>query len=680
MISFRSFSNGLQRYALFLSLQIFRDFFSTFFLSTFEIDMRKAPYILYSIKTAALLALSIILSSSSPVRFGWLTDTHVSDSESKAAADLRLCIRDLNEETKPDFVLVTGDLTDFGSDEQLACVKGILDSLTMPYYVVPGNHDAKWSESGCNTFVKTFGYEQFDFTAGGFRFLGCASGPNMRMAPALIPRSDMVWLHNIKDAEKTIFVNHYPMDSSVLNYFAIRAELKRLDTRIVLGGHWHKNTVLSYDGIPGILGRSSLSSAKTPAGYNIGIIEDGCLKVCERRVFPSSDTTLQPWYSRKMDKPELTDPRNDADGLPADYPWMRYSDSDTAPVSGKWYVSENWSITEDSDIASGFASDGKKSLFYATCEGELKRISTAGKRSWKKKLPGRIFSTPVYTNGLVVVGCADGGIYAFKAKNGKLAWKVDSDKSVLASPAVYGGRIFCGASDGKFRAIDARTGKVLWIYDGVEGFVEGKAWVDATQVVFGAWDRSLYSLETETGKLMWKWTVNKGSKMYSPAACWPVKSYGRVFVAVPDRKVYSIDAATGKEDYHLEGGREAIGLSPDGRTVYSKTMHNEAYAFNAAAASANGAEIWRQKTGLRYDISPTELVECGGSLIIPTDKGNLFGLNPETGEVQWKYKLSIALVNPVTAVENKDGSVVIYASTMDGRIAALTARERQISR
>lgn len=604
--------------------------------------------------------------------FAWLTDTHVSDPDGQAAADLRLCIRDMNEVTRPDFVIVTGDLTDFGSDEQLKTVKTILDQLKMPYYVVPGNHDAKWSESGCNTFVKTFGYEQFDFTAAGFRFLGCASGPNMRMAPALIPRSDMVWLHNLKDCRKTIFVNHYPMDSSVLNYFDIRAELKRLDTRIVLGGHWHKNTILDYDGIPGILGRSSLSSSKTPAGYNMGRIESDSLTVCERRVFTSSEATLTPWYTRRLDEPVLTDPGLDAHGLPADYPWMRY---DVNSRDYEYGIREVWTITEDSDIASGFASDGKKNLFYATCDGSLKSISFCGKKGWNAQLPGRVFSTPIYYKGLVIVGCAGNGLYAFKASDGSLAWKVETEKSVLGSPSVFDGKVYFGASDGKFRAVNAKDGSAVWTFDGVEGFVEGKAFVDDSQVVFGAWDRKLYSLDTKTGRLQWKWTVDKGSKMYSPAATWPVKSNGRIFVAVPDRRVYAIDAVSGKEVFHMDGGREAVGMSADGKVIYSKTMWNQAYAFRADAKSASKAEIWLVSTDAHYDIAPTPPVEADGMLLIPTDKGNIIALDCKNGRALWKHKISVALVNPLTVLKGKQGTTTIFASTMDGKIVRIDCKK-----
>lgn len=42
---------------------------------------------------------------------------------------------------RPDCVLVTGDLTDFGSPDEYAHLRAALQSLEIPYYLIPGNHD-----------------------------------------------------------------------------------------------------------------------------------------------------------------------------------------------------------------------------------------------------------------------------------------------------------------------------------------------------------------------------------------------------------------------------------------------------------------------------------------------------------------------------------------------------------
>ncbi|MHA7398383.1 phosphodiesterase [Burkholderia pseudomallei] len=58
------------------------------------------------------------------------------------AAHLARCVARLNAlEPRPDAVLVTGDLTDFGDDDEYAHLKALLAPLAMPYYLLVGNHD-----------------------------------------------------------------------------------------------------------------------------------------------------------------------------------------------------------------------------------------------------------------------------------------------------------------------------------------------------------------------------------------------------------------------------------------------------------------------------------------------------------------------------------------------------------
>ncbi|MCA3920224.1 phosphodiesterase, partial [Burkholderia sp.] len=58
------------------------------------------------------------------------------------AAALARCIAKLNAlEPRPDAVLVTGDLTDFGHDEEYGNLRGLLETLEIPYYLMIGNHD-----------------------------------------------------------------------------------------------------------------------------------------------------------------------------------------------------------------------------------------------------------------------------------------------------------------------------------------------------------------------------------------------------------------------------------------------------------------------------------------------------------------------------------------------------------
>src|SRR5687768_3010645 len=118
-----------------------------------------------------ILLFIIVLSSAisfsygqSELKFVHLSDTHIGSST--GAEDLRRTVKDINENPAIQFVVISGDITEFGSDDEIKLAKQILDSLNKPWHIIPGNHDSNWSESGSNTFKKIFGNETFAFKAG----------------------------------------------------------------------------------------------------------------------------------------------------------------------------------------------------------------------------------------------------------------------------------------------------------------------------------------------------------------------------------------------------------------------------------------------------------------------------------------------------------------------------------
>ena len=109
-----------------------------------------------------------LFAESAPFRFAWLSDTHVGSST--AEQDLRAAVHDINSLADLSFVVVSGDVTEYGSREQLRLAKDILAGLKIPCHVIPGNHDTKWSGSGGSDFARIWGADRFAFDGGGFRF------------------------------------------------------------------------------------------------------------------------------------------------------------------------------------------------------------------------------------------------------------------------------------------------------------------------------------------------------------------------------------------------------------------------------------------------------------------------------------------------------------------------------
>src|SRR3954468_24889543 len=79
-----------------------------------------------------------------------ISDTHIKPEGRLAfqRLDTALCLARCVEHVcrltpAPDVVLLTGDLTDAGLEEEYVRLRHLLTPLPMPVYVIPGNHDAR---------------------------------------------------------------------------------------------------------------------------------------------------------------------------------------------------------------------------------------------------------------------------------------------------------------------------------------------------------------------------------------------------------------------------------------------------------------------------------------------------------------------------------------------------------
>lgn len=593
--------------------------------------------------------------SSQPLRFAHVTDLHVGSST--ASEDLTQTVTDINSINDIDFVLLTGDITEFGSDNELLEAKKIISQLNKPWYIVPGNHDSKWSESGCNSFVKIFGAEEFCFERKGFLFIGTASGPNMRMGPGLIPHEQMVFIDsvlvNMKDKNQPIvFVNHYPLDESLANSSSVINKLKIRNIQVSLLGHGHRNNRYNFSGIPGIMGRSNLRAKEETGGYNIATIENDTLYYNER--IPGKET-LPVWCKVPIGNRNFESQPNET--ITSEYLInLKFPD-----------VKVEWEFQDKSDIGAGIVSDGKYAV-YANIAGEIIVLSAStGDVVWKYKTNGKIFSTPAIAGNSLVCPSTDGNIYCFDLKSGEQLWVFTTKKSIVASPVVASEIVYCGASDGVFRAIDLNTGKLIWEYSEVNNFVETRPLVHGDGVYFGSWGNSFYALDKKSGKLIWK-REKYSNRMLSPAAVWPVAANGKIFIVAPDRHMTALDAKTGEEiwDSGEYSCRESIGVSKDGKLVYIKNMtEGNVDAFYTTSEKQDLA--WECKADLGYEISPSPITENDELIFVPTALGIVCAIEKKSHQLVWKYKVSDAIVNYACPF----GKNKVLLTTLDGKVICL---------
>lgn len=604
-----------------------------------------------------LLVVLANLCQAQSFQFAFVSDTHIGNPT--AEEDLQRTVDDINANQDLSFVVLTGDITEFGSDEELKQAKQVLDGLRKPWYIVAGNHDSNWSESGSNSFRTVFGAETFSFTYGGYLFAGTSSGPNMRMGPGQVPRENIVWLDSVLNHMEdpnmpVIYLNHYPQDSSQNNWYDAIDRLKKRNVQLILHGHGHNNRGFTYDGIPSVMGRSNLRAKDSVGGYNIVTIQEGRASFEERKpVVQTQQKWLEvPLVNHSFGK-ETAKYHRPSFAVNRQYPQVKVV----------------WEYQNDSDVGAGTAT-GKNLVIATNTSGEVYALNKKnGKRKWSYKTNGKIYSTPAVAGDFVVVGSSDNFIYCLSASSGKLRWKAAALKPVLGSPAIHGKTVYIGGSDGHFRALNLKNGATRWNFDGVNNFVVTKPLIYKNKVYFGSWGNEFYALEAATGKLVWKWSNGSANRMFSPAACSPVATNGRVFIVAPDRFMTSLDANTGQVVWRkqMKGVRvrESMGISADSALVYVKTMDGELYGVSTAADSMQLA--WKSDLRLPYELAPSAIVEKGGVVYVPTHSGMACAVDRQSGEVLWKHKSSNSLMNTIMPLDRKR----VVVSTMDGKIACL---------
>jgi outer membrane protein assembly factor BamB len=108
-----------------------------------------------------------------------------------------------------------------------------------------------------------------------------------------------------------------------------------------------------------------------------------------------------------------------------------------------------------------------------------------------------------------------------------------------------------------------------------------------------------------------------------------------------------------------------MGLSADSSLVYVKTMDGDVLGVDTKADSVQVK--WKGNRTMGYDISPSVVTEHGGLVFALSNSGDMYAFKREDGTLAWVHKISNALVNPLSFVNDHQ----LIATTMDGVIVCL---------
>jgi hypothetical protein len=267
-----------------------------------------------------------------------------------------------------------------------------------------------------------------------------------------------------------------------------------------------------------------------------------------------------------------------------------------------------------------------------------------GKVLWKRPLPSRTESSPLYLNGTVYFGSEGGTIYAVSAKTGRTRWTYQAGGAVKAALSYSSGNLYFGDYGGRVYAVRARDGHLVWrttTHGSHFGLGSGNFYSTATiafgRVYIGNTDGSMYSFAADSGRLAW--SKGTGSYVYaSPGVAQVPGGQPTVYFGSYDGNFYAVDARSGATRWsYRSGGRISGAETIVGNTAY---FSDSGMRTTTALNAVSGRKLWKFPKGA---FNP---VVSDGRTIFLTGHSTQYALRPKGIKAK-------AVLKPTTAREAK---------------------------
>jgi outer membrane protein assembly factor BamB len=334
---------------------------------------------------------------------------------------------------------------------------------------------------------------------------------------------------------------------------------------------------------------------------------------------------------------------------------------ETGRPSTRWRASLGGSSQCTPTVANGV-------VYVGANDGALYAFNASdGHERWRFQTGGEILAQPLPHGDTLFVASGDGQLYALtdETTSPKVKWVFLAEAALYSSPVFSDGLVLFGSNDGKLYAVDADTGQARWICQEAQYTIESKPFVADGAVYFGAWDRYVYAVNVSDGSLRWK-ALSAGSdtniapRYYSPADSGPVAAQGRVAVADRAYKLTLLDAAQATR-LHVSEKCAAIALAAGGKALYRRQTDGK-----LVKSDWDGRILWSAdvKTGM----IPAAPTEADGVLYVTSNTGLVSAISADNGRVLWQYQATPQLY-VMSGVALADG--VAYVSGMDGTLTAI---------
>ncbi|MEA2708469.1 MAG: hypothetical protein QOF78_1070 [Phycisphaerales bacterium] len=658
---------------------------------------------------ASLLALVFSIALAPAIAVADFTFIHASDphfgSGKNHEIDAQLFTEITKLAPKPAFVVATGDICEYGTDEEYALYQATLKSLEdVKMYPTTGNHDVRWNPRGKEGYTlgtKSPLYQSWDHQNVHFVTLDSTV---LLEHWGHVSQEQLNWLaEDLKkvgpDKPVIIGFHHWVGRESVQvdNEQKLLDLVKPYNVVLWLQGHGHSDIDWNVNGVS-----ATMVKGLYQGSYNIVQVTKDELKISKRFIpdpkkkadqelirdksipddkitpvtiplmtIPLKKRAAPAWSAdAKLDAGELVVTAKPPEGATLEY---RVNTDKPQPFSGTVKVPTT-QMAPGEHVVTVTAKLPDKRAYQIPVPLDMPGVAPL----WQTDVGGEVQSRLVRHGDALFVSSMGNDLIALNAAEGTEKYRVKTGGPIFSAADVDGDTVYFGSADHHVYAVNAADGKEKWKTK-TGGAVLAGPNVAQGIVCVGTTDTKIYGLDAATGAIVW--TV-QGKNMFQSKTATDGE---RFFVGGWDNYFRCIEAKTGKELWSIPLGKKQ---RFDNFSAFAPAITAPAVGNGKVFVSTNdgilhalhikdGSEAWQvdwKKMGYSSPLFNEGKVYCALS-----DEGKVFCADAETGELKWTTETGSVIYDSSFCHGGAAGAAgKVFIGNVNGTLNALNAADGKI--
>ena len=566
-------------------------------------------------------------------------------------AQLKLIVDNINLREEIKFVVVIGNTTLKGRDNEFTEAHKILNKLKVDYYPVLGFTDMKYSPSGGSIAKDLWEDDKFTLEVGTTsKHIGMNDFSPWRNR-GHFSVEDLKWLDTVEASAN--------QGEELYYYSSVPVNEKNI-------GNWYE--------VPNRLGTKNWRAIFYPTVQN---------KINPQTSPPTVE--IRPSLSKESDwNYTLVDNRSDSlffyeiskDTLQE--VWGALSKSETinyiAPTDSSGFINYSADILWQKDLQKKIYAPvlvTVDKIFTASFNGEINCYDLDGNLIWTHQLDRTVLSGFVREKDLVLIGTYEGDLFSLNANNGNVVQVIGVGEPItsqLVTADVHYNDIdtkgvAAGTFNGNVYFYEIYSFELIWMNNSSKEMIETKPLVLKDKILFTARDSYLYNIDLNSGVLNWKWSARNSSNLSSP-----VTNGKFIFVSSPDKNITAIDLLQGTQAWRKNEykGYESLNISNDKQKLLIKSLSD--YFIIADASTGKGDK--KIKCPFGNDPDPSTILELNKEYLFSAGDGVIY-LIDKTFKCTPVLYLGNARITTLQSV----GDNLIAAANCDGKIVLFKLKQ-----